>query len=250
MVAPKSKLRHPRFRASTFPARSPSHSVQKSQRHDLFDIFECKLALPTANRNAKSKIMLSLLLFALIQNPSAAQPPPDPFAPLAVYNGTWTVHADHPWSGAAPGTPGNPTLDHLVSRCQRFTLYFACEQTVNGKTQALLVYTVGSSPGKFHCRFISPDGLAGGRGDLTLDGNHWTYLDKPPPTLKGNWSRVENFILDHDHIRFEECESADEGKTWTKPNSGTEERAPQPGHQSRLRLLTKRRKVPASRVWD
>jgi hypothetical protein len=184
------------------------------------------LALPTANRNAKSKIMLSLLLFALIQNPSAAQPPPDPFTPLAVYNGTWTVQAEHPWSGAAPGTPGNPTLDHLVSRCQRFTLYFACEQTVNGKTQALLVYTVGSSPGKFHCRFISPDGLAGGRGDLTLDGNHWTYLDKPPPTLKGNWSRVENFILDHDHIRFEEYESADEGKTWTKTNSGTEERAP------------------------
>ena len=80
------------------------------------------------------------------------------------------------------------------------------------------------SLGKFRSRFISPDGLAGGRGDLTLDGNHWTYLDKPPPTLKGNWSRVENFILDHDHIRFEECESADEGKTWTKTNSGTEER--------------------------
>jgi hypothetical protein len=66
--------------------------------------------------------------------------------------------------------------------------------------------------------------LAGGRGDLTLDGNHWTYLDKPPATLKGNWSRTENFIVDHDHIRFEDYESADEGKSWTKTNSGTEER--------------------------
>ena len=42
--------------------------------------------------------------------------------------------------------------------------------------------------------------------------------------LKGNWSRTENFILDRDHIRFEEYESSDEGKTWTKTNSGTEER--------------------------
>ncbi len=164
-------------------------------------------------------IMLSLLLFALIQNASGAQPAPDPFAPLAVYNGTWTVQAEHPWSSGAPGT-----LDHLVSRCQRFTQYFACEQTVNGKTLGLIVYTVSSSPQKLSTRFIDPDGLAGGRGDLSLDGNHWTYLDKPPLKQKGNWSRVENFILDHDHIRFEEYESSDEGKSWTKTNFGTEER--------------------------
>jgi hypothetical protein len=163
--------------------------------------------------------MLALLLIALMQNPPASPPPADPFAPLAIYNGTWTVHAEHPWSGAAPGTP-----DHLISRCQRFILYFACEQTINGKPQSLIVYTSINSPGKLHTRFIEPDGLAGGRGDLTLDGNHWTYLDKPPPPLKGNWSRTENFILDHDHIRFEEYESTDEGKTWTKTNSGAEQR--------------------------
>jgi hypothetical protein len=164
--------------------------------------------------------MLPLILFAVIQNAAGVQPAPDPFAPLTVYSGTWTVKAEHPWSGGASGS-----LDHLVSHCERFTSYFTCEQTVNGKTQGLLVYTATSSPGKLHSRFIAPDGLAGGRGDLTLDGNHWTYIDKPPFTLKGNWSRVENFILDHDHIRFEEYESPDEGKTWTKINFGTEERS-------------------------
>ena len=164
-------------------------------------------------------MMLPLLLFTLIQNASGAQPAPDQFGPLTVYNGTWTVQAEHPWSGDVPGT-----LDHLVSRCQRFTQYFACEQTVNGKAQSLIVYTVGSSPGKLHTRYIEPDGLAGGRGDLTLDRDHWTYLDKPPVALKGNWSRVENFILDRDHIRFEEYDSSDEGKSWTKTNSGIEER--------------------------
>jgi len=163
--------------------------------------------------------MVPLLLFALIQNP----PAPDPFAPLAIYNGAWTIHAEHSWTDTPPNTPPG-TPDHLISKCQHFTQYFACEQTVNGKTLSLIVYTAGTSPGKLHTRFIVPEGQAGGRGDLTLDGNHWTYLDKPPAQLKGNWSRTENFILDHDHIRFEEYESSDEGKTWTKTNSGTEDR--------------------------
>ena len=86
--------------------------------------------------------MLALLLLAVIQNAAGAQPAPDPFTLLTVYNGSWTIKAEHPWSGGPPGS-----LDHLVSHCHRFTLYFACEQTVDGKTQALLVYTATSSPG-------------------------------------------------------------------------------------------------------
>ena len=165
--------------------------------------------------------MLLLLLFAIIQPAAAVQSAADPFAPLAIYGGAWTVRAEHPWSGAAPGAQ-----DHLLSHCERFDSYFACEQTVNGKARSLLVYTATSTPGKLNCRLIAPDGLAGGRGELTLAGNHWSYLDKPPVSLKGDWSRVENFVLDHDHIRFEEYSSADEGKTWTKTNSGMEERVP------------------------
>ena len=161
--------------------------------------------------------MVVLLLVAL--HTAAARPAPDPFAPLALYHGTWTVRAEHPWSGGPPGT-----ADQLVSRCQRFARYFACEQTVNGRTQALLVYTADSASGGLHSRVIAPDGRAGGRGDLTIDGDHWTYLDKPPRPLRGKWSRVENVILDHDHIRFEEYESADEGRTWARTNAGTEER--------------------------
>ncbi|MBV9156950.1 MAG: hypothetical protein JO097_11865 [Acidobacteriaceae bacterium] len=78
--------------------------------------------------------MIPLLLFAMIQNASGVQPVSDPFARLAIYNGNWTVQAEHPWSGRPAGS-----LDQLVSRCQRFTTYFACEQRVNGQTQAPLV---------------------------------------------------------------------------------------------------------------
>ena len=144
---------------------------------------------------------------------------PDPFARLAMYNGEWDVRAAHPWSGAAPGA-----IDRLTSRCHRFSVYFACEQSVNGKPTALIVYAVGEAPDQLSTRTIAPNGLAGGRGLLTFAGSQWTYLDKPPATLKGNWSRTENHIVSRDRIRFEEYESADEGKTWTMTNSGEETR--------------------------
>jgi hypothetical protein len=165
------------------------------------------------------KISSAIMLAMLARAASGAAEPSDLFSPLAIYGGTWTVRAEHPWSGAAAGA-----LDRLVSRCERFARYFACEQTVNGKTLGLIVYSIGDAAGTLHTRFIAPDGLAGGRGEFRLDGNHWTYLDKPPPSVEGNWTRTENFILDHDHIRFEEYESADAGKTWSPVNSGVEVR--------------------------
>lgn len=164
----------------------------------------------------RTAIALSILGFAGV---ASAQPRSDPFAELAIYDGNWAVRATHPWSGAPAGA-----MDRLESHCRRFTLYFACEQTVNGKPLMLIVYTAGDTPGRFHTRMIAPDGRASGRGDLTLDNKHWTYLDKPAAGLKGPWSRIENVIVDHDHIRFEEYESTNEGKTWTLANAGTEER--------------------------
>jgi len=152
--------------------------------------------------------------------PSAAEPAaPSPFAPLLVYRGTWKVTADRPWSGAAPGA-----VDRLRSDCRIFHAYFACEQSVNGKPLALIVYTAGEAPLEYHTRTIGPGGLAGGRGTMRIEGHRWTYLDKPAAGLSGPWSRVENVIVSPDRILFEEYESADEGKSWKQTNRGAEVR--------------------------
>lgn len=163
---------------------------------------------------------LGILIAVLPANFVAAAEPKDPFAELAVYDGNWAVHATHPWSGAASGA-----IDHLVSRCHRFTVYMACEQTINSKPTSILVYTLAGG-GHLNTRTIAPDGLAGGRGELSMSGVHWTYIDKPPASLKGNWSRVENEIVDRDNIVFQEYESADDGKTWRLVNAGEEKRQP------------------------
>ena len=129
---------------------------------------------------------------------------------------------------ARTGGPAG-AADQLISRCRRFTAYFACEQTVNGAPASLIVYTAGDQPGRLNTRTITPNGLAGGRGDLTLLGSRWTYIDRPPASLKGDWSRTENIVTDRDHIRFEEYTSSDEGKSWRLTNAGEEVRRSNPG---------------------
>jgi hypothetical protein len=172
------------------------------------------------NRRLPYLALLSAVLLLPCRFAAARAPTEqDPFVRLRIYDGEWAVRATHPWSGAAAGA-----VDRLSSHCHRFTHYFACEQTINGQPTSLLVYTEGDAPGRLNTRMIAPNGLAGGRGDLTLAGSRWTYIDKPPASLSGNWSRTENVVVDRDHILFKEYESPDEGKTWRLTNSGSEER--------------------------
>jgi hypothetical protein len=157
---------------------------------------------------------------ALTGSAAAADPAATPsLQALLLYRGEWRVTADHPWSGAPSGS-----VDRLRSACTLFHAYLACEQSVNGKPLALIVFTPGARPGEFYTRTIAPSGLAGGRGTMTIEGRSWTFLDKPAAGLTGSWSRVENVIVSRKEIKFAEYESEDEGKTWKRTNAGIERR--------------------------
>src|SRR5882757_8001161 len=93
-----------------------------------------------------------LLLLAATLNPSPISAA-DPFAALAVYNGTWTVRAQHPFSGGA-----GP--DTLINRCTSGQAFYTCEQVLNGKPTALVIFTVSKDPGKFDVDKITPNGHA------------------------------------------------------------------------------------------
>jgi hypothetical protein len=54
-----------------------------------------------------SIIMIPLLPFAMRQDSSRVQPVPDPFARLTVYNGTWTVRAEHTLEWRSAGHRGS-----------------------------------------------------------------------------------------------------------------------------------------------
>jgi hypothetical protein len=139
------------------------------------------------------------------------------FAPLKVYEGTWTVVSAHTVAG-----DGRP--DTLVNHCTEGTAFYTCEQVVNGKSLALIVFTPTDDPTKFHTQPVLQNGRAIGISDLTITGNHWTFLSNGTDA-NGNqiFYRTENFFTGRDKIHFEQYESVD-NKTWVMKNQGDEVR--------------------------
>lgn len=166
------------------------------------------------------------LLLGLFFVAAVIQPPPNPaikpsaaFAPIRLYNGTWKV---------TPGMSGAGS-DTIRNRCSEFTGYYACEQTVNGKLGALIVFVADATSGQYHTQPIMPDGHATGRGDLSIDGDHWTYLGHDTENGKTTYYRTTNEFLGRDRIHFESAHSAD-GKMWTVDHKGDEQRVSDVSH--------------------
>jgi hypothetical protein len=139
------------------------------------------------------------------------------FAPLRQYEGTWTVVSAHTMAG-----DGRP--DTVVNHCSEGTAFYTCEQVVNGKSLALVVFTATDDPTKFHTQPVLPSGRAVGLSDLTIVGDRWTYSSSG--TDEGGkqvFYRTENVFTGRDKIHFEQYESGD-GKTWVKKNQGDEVR--------------------------
>jgi hypothetical protein len=155
--------------------------------------------------------MLRIFLLAALAIAAA-----DPFAPLAVYNGTWSVHAQHPFSG---GT--GP--DRLENHCTHGQAFLSCEQIVNGKPAALVVFTISKEPGKYDVDNIRPNGYASSNTDLLINGDHWTFITHASAPGETRY-RTENVFHGPDAIHFEQFQSTDDGKTWTKTNEGDETR--------------------------
>ena len=163
--------------------------------------------------------MFTLLLLFFAQASSAPVPKPaaEPLAALTVYAGEWTISSTRSMAG-----PGKD--DHLVNHCLMADAFYACEQVVNGKPVAMIVFTPGDSPNTFHTQIVLPDGHALGRGDLVMDGNHWTFGRKEAPAdPKETRYRTRTTSLDATKIHFDQYESAD-GTTWKLTNSGDEHR--------------------------
>jgi len=55
------------------------------------------------------------------------------FGPIKLYEGTWTLVAAHTMAGE-----GKP--DTIVNHCHEGTAFYTCEQVVNGKSLALVVF--------------------------------------------------------------------------------------------------------------
>jgi hypothetical protein len=162
--------------------------------------------------------MLWPLLFLALQT-ADANAISQPLAALTILNGEWSVTGAHTMAGAGKS-------DSLVNHCSMYDAFYACEQVVNGKALALIVFTSTSTPGSFHTQVNLPDGHATGRADLNIVGSHWTYNGKSTSDdgKTSTFYRTENMFTGRDRIHFDQYESSD-GSTWQKKNEGDEVRA-------------------------
>ena len=154
-----------------------------------------------------------ILLLALSAASAVAQSAqvPDPFAALRSDDGDWTVTVSDPG-------PGH--IDHLRNRCSSFDRFYACQQTVNGKVVALVVF-IADTPSHFFVNNILPNGEATGRTDLTITGSHWVYLSQVMDHGNTTLYRTINDFADSKHIHFASQSSTD-GKLWTTTFAGDE----------------------------
>ncbi len=137
------------------------------------------------------------------------------YAPLWLYQGEWEVT---PKGLAAGGKP-----DHLSNACARIGKHFGCEQTVNGKIVALVIFVPAEAQGHYYTQALMPDGHAQGRGELEIQGDRWTFLGKGEDGGKTTYFRTTNLFTGKDRIHFEQAQSND-GEHWTVGGSGDERR--------------------------
>jgi hypothetical protein len=137
--------------------------------------------------------------------------PADPYASLRLYNGRWLVRQGNAAADAKP--------DELTDECAQVGKYFTCQQMLNGKTGALLVFVPTETPGHFYTQNVRPDGRAGGRGELQIDGDRWTYSSKAEENGKTTYYRTINQFTGRDKIHSESAESSD-GVNWKTTRSG------------------------------
>ena len=145
----------------------------------------------------------------------------DPYAPLRLYDGKWDVIM------ASSDRAADPV--HLENHCAKVGEFFACDQVVNGKNTALVVFLPvgplenGGYAYRNQTLWMERSG-SGGWGNLEIVGDRWVYSSEENDSGKKIYHRTVNVFSGNDKIHFE-VQRSDDGAKWTTTMSGDEARA-------------------------
>jgi hypothetical protein len=158
---------------------------------------------------------LFVLIFCAARRLLAAS---DPYEPLKLYDGAWDVKMS-----SAAGK-----IDRLVNHCAKTGLFFSCEQELNGKSVALIVFLptnpLDDGTLSYHNLALTTDASKPKDwGQLWIKGDTWTYSWAQKDGEKTVPWRNTNHFEGKDHIHFE-LQSMEDGLTWKTQLSGDEQR--------------------------
>ena len=165
-------------------------------------------------------LMASALMFGGFMMPKGfrAAAADDPYGPLRLYDGKWEIKT----------SDSEKNEMQVENHCTKTGLFFVCEQVVNGKSDALVVFLplakTATGGEEYRTQALGADaGAAGEWGKLTIEGDRWVYSWKNKDGEKVvHWRNVNTFT-GTDKIHFEVQRSDDES-TWKTQKSGDEKR--------------------------
>src|SRR5579872_7127613 len=162
----------------------------------------------------KSRLLFVCVVIELLA-PAWAFSRAEPYKPVRLYQGIW--------SATRTGPRSETTTSRIANDCAMVGRFFACQQTVNGKPGAMIIFVPAAAPGDYYTQAVVQEGLATGRGELHIEGDRWTYSSKAQRDGKTVYHQTTNVFTGRNHIHFEQLESPD-GKKWTVTMSGEEVR--------------------------
>jgi hypothetical protein len=158
---------------------------------------------------------LGLMSVAGVQ---AAAPASDPLAKIAAYAGTWQTDIENV---KTPYSNTSKEKTTLTNRCWRSNQYYACNQVVDGKSVALLVFTYIAKKGVYLSHVVPDDDSEGHVGRLYIHDNVWTFPWEFNDKGKLVYFRVVNTFVKPDEIDYRQ-EYSEDRKTWILMGRGHE----------------------------
>ena len=163
--------------------------------------------------------VIATIATLILAIPASAASGQDAYAPLHLYEGSWALRRT--------GSDSTTKTTTIANACSRVGGYFACEQTVNGHKEGLLVFLPTEHPGHYLTQSLDANGNPAGRSELEIDGDHWSYRSHDDRSDTAVWYRTTNTFTGRDRIHFEQSVSSD-AVHWRVVGSGDETRIAPP----------------------
>ncbi len=166
-------------------------------------------------------LMQKVLLFAaaLAATSSAAADAPSPLDRLNIFAGTWKSDTQ---TFKTPYSEEGSSSYTLVNQCWKAGAFFLCNQSVDGVSRTMLVFSYKGGD-TYKEVAVSADSGMGSNGTLLVDGGVWTFPGETHKLGQVVYFRTVNIYDGSDSLDYRE-EYSDDQQNWTLMAKGHETR--------------------------
>jgi len=166
------------------------------------------------------KTLLPVLTLAVSSLAIAADAPaPSPLDRLAVFAGTWKSESE---TFATPYSEAGSSSYTLVNQCWKTGAFFVCNQSVDGASRSMLVFTYKDGD-TYNEAAIPAAGGHANNGTVVIDAGVWTFPGTSHKYGQVTYFRTVNIYSGNDNLDYREEYSEDQ-QTWTLMAKGHETR--------------------------